>query len=132
MWRTGSHCHEFPKLEERQGCRGQEEEVHKEKKDGQTYLVGWDSDASLDHDDSSSKINVGITIKEDPLLFSSPHCLMAKGGSKVNYNARGNHWVLDNGCIQHMTRDMMMFTSMSKEDCIEYDSITFGDIAKEM
>jgi hypothetical protein len=54
------------------------------KKDGKAYLVEWDSDASSDDDDdSSSKLNVGITIKEAPSLFSSPHCLMAKGDAKV-------------------------------------------------
>jgi hypothetical protein len=51
------------------------------KKDGKAYLVEWDSDASSD-DDSSSKLNVGIAIKEAP-LFSCPHCLMAKGDAKV-------------------------------------------------
>jgi hypothetical protein len=88
MWRTGSHSHELSKQEkERQGRRAQEEEeIHKEeKKDGQAYLVEWDFDASSDDDDddSSSKLNVGITIKGAPSIFSSPYCLMAKGGSKV-------------------------------------------------
>jgi hypothetical protein len=57
---------------------------HKEK-DGKAYLVEWDSDASSDDDDddSSSKFNAGITIKEAHSLFSSPHCLMAKGDAKV-------------------------------------------------
>jgi hypothetical protein len=54
------------------------------KKDGKTYLVEWDSDASSDDDDnSSSKLNVRIAIKEAPSLLSSPHCLMAKGDAKV-------------------------------------------------
>jgi hypothetical protein len=55
------------------------------KKDGKAYLVEWDSDASSDgdDDDSSSKLNVVIAIKEAPSLFSSPHCLMAKGDAKV-------------------------------------------------
>jgi hypothetical protein len=55
------------------------------KRDGKAYLVEWDSDASSDDDDddSSSKLNVGIAIKEAPSLFSSPHCLMAKGDAKV-------------------------------------------------
>jgi hypothetical protein len=35
--------------------------------------------------------------------------------------------VLDSGCTQHMTGDMKMFTQMSVEDCLSYDSITFGD-----
>jgi hypothetical protein len=38
--------------------------------------------------------------------------------------------VLDSGCTQHMTGDMKMFTQMSKEDCSNYDSITFGDNRK--
>jgi hypothetical protein len=55
------------------------------KRDGKAYLVEWDLDASLDEDDddSSSKLNVGIAIKGAPSLFSSPHCLMAKGDAKV-------------------------------------------------
>jgi hypothetical protein len=32
---------------------------------------------------TSSKLNVGIAIKEAPSLFSSPHCLMAKGDANV-------------------------------------------------
>jgi hypothetical protein len=54
-------------------------------KDVKAYLVEWDSDASSDDDDddSSSKLNVGIAIKEAPSLFSSPHCLMAKGDAMV-------------------------------------------------
>jgi hypothetical protein len=55
------------------------------KRDGKAYLVEWDSDASSDDDDDdySSKLNAGIAIKEAPSLFSSPHCLMAKGDAKV-------------------------------------------------
>jgi hypothetical protein len=55
------------------------------KKDGKAYLVEWDSDDSSDDDDddTSSKLNAGIAIKEAPSLFSSPHCLMAKGDAKV-------------------------------------------------
>jgi hypothetical protein len=47
--------------------------------------LNGDSDASSDDDDddTSSKLNVGIAIKEAPSLFSSPHCLMAKGDAKV-------------------------------------------------
>jgi hypothetical protein len=75
---------------------------YKKKKDGKAYLVEWDSDASSDDDDddddTSSKLNARIAIKEAPSLFSSPHCLMAKGDAKVNYKAGGNHWVLDSGC----------------------------------
>jgi hypothetical protein len=36
-----------------------------------------------DDDDTSSKLNAEIAIKEAPSLFSSPHCLMAKGDAKV-------------------------------------------------
>ena len=53
------------------------------KKNGQAYFVEWDSDASSDDDDKPSKGVAGITIKEAPSLFSTPHCLMAKGGAKV-------------------------------------------------
>ncbi|KAJ1279085.1 hypothetical protein BS78_04G128400 [Paspalum vaginatum] len=54
-------------------------------KNRQDYLVEWDSDASSDSDDEgeASKLIADITIKEAPSLFSTSHCLMAKGGSKV-------------------------------------------------
>ena len=57
----------------------------KKKKNGQAYFVEWDSDASSDDDDDDkpSKGVAGIAIKEAPSLFSTPHCLMAKGGAKV-------------------------------------------------
>src|SRR6185369_7095063 len=60
----------------------------KKKKNGQAYFVEWDSDASSDDDDDDdddkpSKGVAGIAIKEAPSLFSTPHCLMEKGGAKV-------------------------------------------------
>jgi hypothetical protein len=58
----------------------------KKKKNGQAYFVEWDSDASSDDDDDDDKPSKGvaeIAIKEAPSLFSTPHCLMAKGGAKV-------------------------------------------------
>ncbi|KAJ1275451.1 hypothetical protein BS78_05G136200 [Paspalum vaginatum] len=53
---------------------------NKKKKNGQAYLIEWDSDASSDYDDNGkpSKGVVGISIKEAPSLFSTPHCLMAR------------------------------------------------------
>ena len=58
----------------------------KKKKNGQAYFVEWDSDANSDDDDDDddkpSKGVAGIAIKEAPSLFSTPHCLMAKGGAK--------------------------------------------------
>jgi hypothetical protein len=38
--------------------------------------------------------------------------------------------VLDSGCTQHMTRDIRMFTQMSEERCLTYDSNTFRDNRK--
>ena len=57
----------------------------KKKKNGQAYFVEWDSDASSDDDDDDkpSKGVAGIAIKEAPSLFSTPHCLTAKGDAKV-------------------------------------------------
>ena len=57
----------------------------KKKRNGQAYFVEWDSDASSDDDDDDkpSKGVARIAIKEAPSLFSTPHCLMAKGGAKV-------------------------------------------------
>ena len=60
----------------------------KKKKNGQAYYVEWDSDASSDEDDDDdddkpSKGVAGIAIKGAPSLFTTPHCLMAKGGAKV-------------------------------------------------
>ena len=55
----------------------------KKKKNGQAYFVEWNSDASSDDDDDKpSKGVAGIAIKEAPLLFSTPHCLMANGWCK--------------------------------------------------
>ncbi|WVZ89077.1 LOW QUALITY PROTEIN: hypothetical protein U9M48_035533 [Paspalum notatum var. saurae] len=45
----------------------------------------------------------------------------------VNYKTGGSHWVMDSGCIQHMTDDSRMFTSLSGDN---YDKITFGDNSK--
>jgi hypothetical protein len=57
---------------------------YNKKKDDKAYLVEWDSDESSDDDDdTSSKLNADIAIKEAPSLFSSQHCLMAKGDAKV-------------------------------------------------
>ena len=87
----------------------------KKKKNDQAYFVEWDSDASSDDDDDDDKPSkgvAGIAIKEVPSLFSTPDCLMTKGGAKVNYKAGGRHWVLDSGCTQHMTGDPMMFSSL--------------------
>jgi hypothetical protein len=39
------------------------------------------------------------------------------------------HWVLDSGCIQHMTGNRRMFTSIDNEG-LECDKITFGDNRK--
>ena len=57
----------------------------KKKRNGHAYFVEWDSDASSDDDDDDkpSKGVARIAIKEAPSLFSTPHCLMAKGGAKV-------------------------------------------------
>jgi hypothetical protein len=54
----------------------------RKKKNVQAYLVEWDFDASS-NEDGSFKFNATIAIKEASSLFSSPHCLMAKGVSKV-------------------------------------------------
>ena len=60
----------------------------KKKKNGQAYFVEWDSDASSDDDDDKPFKGVaGIAIKEAPSFFSTPHCLMAKGGAKVQQDA---------------------------------------------
>jgi hypothetical protein len=59
---------------------------YKKEKNGQAYFVELDSDASSDEDDDDDKSSrglAGVTIKEAPLLFSKPYCLMAKCESKV-------------------------------------------------
>ena len=60
----------------------------KKKKNGQAYYMEWDSDASSDEDDDDdddkpSKGVARIAIKGAPSLFTTPHCLMAKDGAKV-------------------------------------------------
>jgi hypothetical protein len=47
----------------------------------------------------------------------------------VNYKSGGRHWVLDNGCTQHMIENERMFTSIDNAG-LEYDKITFGDNSK--
>ena len=102
----------------------------KKKKNGQAYFVEWDSDASSDDDDDKpSKGVVGIAIKEAPSLFSTPHCLMAKGGAKVNYKSGGRHWVLDSGCTQHMTGDPKMFSSLD-DNVVGYSVSSLVTIAE--
>jgi hypothetical protein len=74
-----------PSKKKKKDGEDKKKKFYRKKKDGKAYLVEWDSDESSDDDDynSSSKLNVGIAIKEAPSLFSSPHCLMAKGDAKV-------------------------------------------------
>jgi hypothetical protein len=59
-------------------------------KNGKACYVMWDSDASSDSDSSddddakpSKKGLAEIAIKEDPSLFDTPYCLVAKGEPKV-------------------------------------------------
>jgi hypothetical protein len=47
----------------------------------------------------------------------------------VNYKTGGSHWVIDNGCTQHMTGNPRMFTLLD-ENVDEQDKITFGDNSK--
>ena len=47
----------------------------------------------------------------------------------MNYKTGGNHWVIDNGCTQHMTGDRRMFTSID-EEVDGQERITFGDNSK--
>ena len=62
-------------------------ETYLEGLDAYTYFIEWDSNASSDDDDDDddkpSKGVAGISIKEAPSLFFTPHCLMAKDGVKV-------------------------------------------------
>jgi len=61
------------------------------KKKGGSYVVTWDSDASLDDDSSDDdklsmkKALASIAINNKPLLFDTPSCFMAKG-HKVQYD----------------------------------------------
>jgi hypothetical protein len=74
-----------PNKKGKDGDDKKKNKFYNKKKDGKAYLVEWDSDDSSDDydDDTSSKLNAGIAIKEAPSLFSPPHCLMAKGDAKV-------------------------------------------------
>ena len=47
----------------------------------------------------------------------------------MNYKTDGSHWVIDSGCIQHMTGDPRMFTSLDK-DVDGQEMITFGGNSK--
>jgi hypothetical protein len=79
------NCPSKKKKKGKDGDDDKKKKFYNKNKDGKAYLVEWDSDESSDDDDddTSSKLNVGIAIKEAPSLFSSPHCLMTKGDAKV-------------------------------------------------
>ena len=47
----------------------------------------------------------------------------------MNYKAGGKHWVLNSGCIQHMTGYVKMFTSLD-EEVGDHEHVTFGDNSK--
>ena len=57
------------------------------KKKGGSYVVTWDTDASLDDDDSSDddkkaskkKALASVAINNKPSLFDTPSCFMHKG-----------------------------------------------------
>ena len=84
------------------------------KKNGQAYFVEWDSNASSDDDDDDkpSKRVAGIAIKKAPSLFSTPHCLMAKGGEKVLQDGELDELTYDN--LVEMLNDADEFMSKEK------------------
>ena len=90
----------------------------KKKKNGQAYFVEWDSDASSydddddDDDDKPSKGVAGIAIKEAPSLFSTSHCLMAKGGAKVTQDDELDELTYDD--LVEMLNDTDQFMSKEK------------------
>ena len=100
-------------------------------------MVTWDSDGSLDSDDSSDddkksikKALASITINNKPSIFDTPStCLMAKP-TKVNYKARGRHWVHDSGCTQHMTVTQECSIQSTQVIAMELIVSTFGDNGK--
>ena len=47
----------------------------------------------------------------------------------MNYKTGGSHWVIDSGCIQHMTSDPCMFISLD-EEVDRHERIIFGDNSK--
>ena len=47
----------------------------------------------------------------------------------MDYKIGGSHWVIDSGCIQHMTGDPRMFTSLD-EEVDGQERITFRDNSK--
>ena len=47
----------------------------------------------------------------------------------MHYKAGGKHWVLDSGCMQHITGYVKMFTSLD-EDVGDHEHVTFGDNSK--
>jgi hypothetical protein len=55
-----------PSKKKDKAVEDKKKEIYKKKKDDQACLVEWDSNASMDDDDTSSKLNGNITIKETP------------------------------------------------------------------
>jgi hypothetical protein len=78
--------------------------------------VACNSDESSDDDDddSSSKLNVGIAIKEAPSLFSSPHCLMAKGDAKVKIRDNLNDIDDDDDEVDDLDDDSYSYDDLVK------------------
>ena len=98
----------------------------KKKKNDQTYFVEWDSDASSDDDDDDddkpSKGVARIAIKEAPSLFSTPHCLMAKGGAKVQQDGELDELSYDdlvemlNDADEFMTKEKAKLKDLKLKD----------------
>jgi hypothetical protein len=87
----------------------------KKKRSGQAYYAEWDSDTSSnsddDDDDKPYKGVPEISIKEAPSLFSTPHCLMAKGDAKVLQDGKLDEFSYDdlvdmlNGADEFMSKE---------------------------
>jgi hypothetical protein len=87
------------------------------------------SESSESEEEKNKKItSIAIMDDKEPPLPPPPLCFMAKH-SKVNYKARGSHWILDSGCTQHMTGQVKMFTSLV-DDAGDHEQVSFGDNSK--
>ena len=82
------------------------------KKKGGSYVVTWDSDASLSDDDDSDndkttkkKALASIAINEKPFLFDTPSCFMAKATKVQTY---------DDGCDENMIMKVKVIMMMNQ------------------
>ncbi|XP_066311128.1 uncharacterized protein [Miscanthus floridulus] len=113
----------------------------KKKKIGGSYVVTWDSDASLDSDESSDdektskkKALASITVNNKPSLFETPSCFMAKS-SKVKYDESDGDDCESGDCgtvnDEEYSKEVLMDMMEQAHECLELKSKECKDLCKK-